>query len=199
MKNIQLRAVVCVLMTSIIFSCSDTMSLQKYYVEKTEDADFIIVNLPIDLQQFLKDELTPEELITMESIRKLNVLIFRGNDQNATKMEREIRILDQIISQEKYNSLTDFGMLKTKGKLVFLGTEDKIDEGVVYVRNPDMGLAVVRILGNDMNPSALLLLTNKINKADFISGLGEQIEGLFNTLEKVEADEKISLDQTLLI
>lgn len=197
MKNIQLRAVVCVLMTSLFFSCSDTMSLQKYYVEKTEDADFIIVNLPIDLQQFLKDELTPEELITMKSIRKLNVLIFRGNDQNATKMEREIRALDQIISQEKYNSLTDFGMLKTKGKLVFLGAEDKIDEGVVYVRNPDMGLAVVRILGNDMNPSALLLLTNKINKADFISGLGEQIEGLFNTLEKVEADEKISLDQTL--
>jgi hypothetical protein len=48
-----------------------------------------------------------------------------------------------------------------------------------------------------MNPSALLLLTNKINKADFISGLGSQIEGLFNTLEKVEADKKISLDQTL--
>lgn len=197
MINLQLRAVLCVLMTSFLFSCSDTMSLQKYYVEKTEDADFIIVNLPIDLQQFLKDELTPEELITMESIRKLNVLIFRGNDQNTTKMEREIRVLDQIISQKKYNSLTDFGMLKTKGKLVFLGTEDKIDEGVVYVRNQDMGLAVVRILGNDMNPSALLLLTKKINKADFISGLGAQIEGLFNTLEKVEADEKISLDQTL--
>jgi len=133
----------------------------------------------------------------MESIRKLNVLIFKGNDQNATKMEREIRVLDQIISQKQYNSLTDFGMLKTKGKLVFLGTEDKIDEGVVYVRNQDMGLAVVRILGKDMNPSALLLLTNKINKADFISGLGSQIEGLFNTLEKVEADKKISLDQTL--
>jgi len=197
MKNLQLRAVLCVLMTSFLFSCSDTMSLQKYYVEKTEDADFIIVNLPIDLQQFLKDELTPEELITMESIRKLNVLIFRRNDQNTTKMEREIRVLDQIISQKKYNSLTDFGMLKTKSKLVFLGTEDKIDEGVVYVRNQDMGLAVVRILGNDMNPSALLLLTKKINKADFISGLGAQIEGLFNTLEKVEADEKISLDQTL--
>ncbi|MGA1771789.1 MAG: DUF4252 domain-containing protein [Flavobacteriaceae bacterium] len=197
MKNIQLRAVLCVLMTSFLFSCSDMMSLQKYYVEKTEDADFIIVNLLIDLQQFLKDELTPEELVTMESIRKLNVLIFKGNDQNATKMEREIRVLDQIISQKQYNSLTDFGMLKTKGKLVFLGTEDKIDEGVVYVRNQDMGLAVVRILGKDMNPSALLLLTNKINKADFISGLGSQIEGLFNTLEKVEADEKISLDQTL--
>ncbi|MGA0431786.1 MAG: DUF4252 domain-containing protein [Flavobacteriaceae bacterium] len=197
MKNIQLRAVLCVLMTSFLFSCSDMMSLQKYYVEKTEDADFIIVNLLIDLQQFLKDELTPEELVTMESIRKLNVLIFKGNDQNATKMEREIRVLDQIISQKQYNSLTDFGMLKTKGKLVFLGTEDKIDEGVVYVRNQDMGLAVVRILGKDMNPSALLLLTNKINKADFISGLGSQIEGLFNTLEKVEADKKISLDQTL--
>jgi len=166
-------------MMVLFIGCFGKLTLQKYYVQKTEDADFIIVNVHIDLQEFLKGELTAEELTTIQSIRKLNVLIYQHQADNPTKSQREIEQLDQILAQEIYNNLTDFGMGKTKGKVLYVGYENDIDEGVVYVRNPDMGLVVVRVLGEAMNPSALLLLTQKINHADFVGSLGQQFEGLF--------------------
>ncbi len=174
-------------MMVLFIGCSGKMTLQKYYVQKTEDADFIIVNVPIDLQEFLKGELTEEELTTIQSIRKLNVLIYQHQADNPTKSKREIEQLDQILAQETYNNLTDFGMGKTKGKVLYVESENDIDEGVVYVRNSDMGLVVVRVLGEAMNPGALLLLTQKINHSDFVGSLGQQFEGLFKTFGEVKS------------
>ena len=78
-------------------------------------------------------------------------------------------------------------MGKTKGKVLYVGAENDIDEGVVYVRNSDMGLVVVRVLGEAMNPGALLLLAQKINHADFVGSLGQQFEGLFKTFGEVKS------------
>ena len=61
-----------------------------------------------------------------------------------------------------------------KGVIKYLGEEDAIDEVIIYGSSDDKGFAIIRVLGNDMNPAHLVQLVKVIQNADYdSSNLGE--------------------------
>ena len=175
----------------LLLSCSSGPSLQRYFVDKTADANFLIINLPITLDAFPKTTLTAEEQRVLGSVEKLNILMFYNDNVPQTSIANEIKMLNGILSNgTKYLKLSDFGYRKNKASLYYMGKERKVDEGILYLRNAEKGLAVVRILGDNMNPGALMMLANKINSSEVMDALVGQIKPLFESLSNQKKSEE---------
>ena len=55
-------------------SCEQAPSLQQYFVEKMDDSSFLIVNLPIQIDNLFQEEITDSERELIANIGKLNLL-----------------------------------------------------------------------------------------------------------------------------
>ena len=54
-----------------------------------------------------------------------------------------------------------------KATVKYIGSEDAIDEVIIFGSDDKKGFALVRILGNDMNPAHLVQLLKAIQKSDY--------------------------------
>ncbi|HKJ48829.1 MAG TPA: DUF4252 domain-containing protein, partial [Christiangramia sp.] len=156
-----------------IASCDNDKSLQKYYVENQEDTDFLALDVPTSM--FTNSgSLEAEEKATLESIKKINVLALKKED-NPAKFEEEKVKLDEIFKDEKYQLLMKYGGGNRKAALYFTGEDDAIDELIVYGYDDEQGLGVARVLGDDMDPEKIMKMMKSLDKdnidVDGIKGL----------------------------
>ena len=156
-------------------ACDNGKSLQKYYVENQEDSDFLALDVPTSM--FTNSEsLEAEERATMESIKKINVLALKKDD-NPEKFEEEKSKLNEIFKDDKYQLLMKYGGGDRKAALYFTGEEDAIDEIIVFGYDNTQGLGVARVLGEDMNPEKIMKMMRSLDKDNIdiegIKGLGK--------------------------
>lgn len=164
-------AIAAILMFS---ACSSTQSLQEYYVDNSENPNFISVDIPASILNIAIDELSAPEKKAVESIRKLNILAFRKTGNNIVEFKAEKAKVSAILSDKKYNSLMKINSKLAKGTVKYLGDDDAIDEVVIYGNSDKDGFAVIRVLGDNMNPANLGLLIKAMEKSNFNGeGLGE--------------------------
>lgn len=64
----------------------------------------------------------------------------------------------------------------------YLGEEDAIDEVVIFGSDNEKGFAVVRVIGENMNPANILKLTQEL-KMDENSDQLKQLGGLLSSLK----------------
>ncbi len=194
-----LKILSALLFITLLASCNDSKSIQKYYVENQEDADFLALDVPTSL--FTKMEaLDAEQKETMESIKKINVLALKASTDPA-KFEEEKAKLDNIFTDESYQLLMKYGGGNRKVALYFTGEEDAIDELIVYGYDDEKGLGVARVLGKDMNPSNIMELMKSLDKEDIdvqglkgfanIFGSGHEKEG-----DSIQVKMEINKDST---
>ena len=155
-------------------SCGSSPSLQKYYIDNQDDDNFISLDLPASLVS-LKDDASAEAQSTLASIKKLNVLAFVKNKANEAQYALEKAKVKAIIKDNKYVELIRF---KDKGRDVIVkyeGSEEdnSIDELVVYGNDKSQGFALVRVLGDKMEPGKILKMMNEIGDID-----GDGFKGL---------------------
>ena len=77
-------------------------------------------------------------------------------------MKRNPIKLDKIFENEKYELLMSHSSDGVKMKMMFDGSQDAIDEIIVYGRSDEMGLGVARILGDDMNVSEIMAMIQEV-------------------------------------
>ena len=70
------------------------------------------------------------------------------------------------------------GSPKQGAAIYFVGEDDDIDEFVVYGNNATSGFAVVRILGDNMNPSDVMTLFELMRKSKIDLEQLKPLEGL---------------------
>lgn len=120
--------------------------------------------------------LEAEDKATLESIKKINVLALK-KEEDPAKFETEKQKLNEIFKDEKYQLLMKYGGGNRKAALYFTGEEDAIDELIVYGYDEEMGLGVARVLGEDMDPEKIMKLMKSIDKDNIdvegIKGLGK--------------------------
>jgi len=174
-KLIKIAGIACAL---LLMSCNNNGSLQRYFVDHQEDADFVAVDLATSLLDTDKVQFTPEQKEALKSIKKVNFLALPIKESNKSRFTEEKTAINMILNSEKYETLLRFGSNGTKAVLKFQGDEeDHIDEMIVFASNQERGLALVRVLGDDMKPENIAQLMDAIDKGDIDTDVFKNILG----------------------
>lgn len=170
------------LLSSLLFgSCNSEPTLQKYFVENTENKDFIALDISSNILDVDKTKLSVAQTEALQSFDKINVLAFKLNDKNKSEFETERAKVNLILKDTKYQELMRFGSGKQGASVSYVGTDNHIDEFVFFANKNDTGFAVVRVLGKDMNPNNILNMISvlKESKIDL-----EQLKPLQELIKK---------------
>jgi len=147
-----------VMLSLFLMSCTSEPSLQKYFVEKSENNNFISFDVSPSILNVDQTKLSEEQKAALKSFEKMNVLAFKLNDKNQTDFSTERQEVNLILKNEKYQQLMKFGSGKEGASISYVGEDNHINEFILYGNKKDAGFAVVRILGKDMNPNNIMTL-----------------------------------------
>ncbi|MCA6422324.1 MAG: DUF4252 domain-containing protein [Flavobacterium sp.] len=163
-----MRAIVIltVFLTSLLLlSCDSKPTLQKYFVANLENKDFVALDISTTILNVDKTKLSAEQKLALESFDKMNVLVFKLDENNLAQYEVESQKITQILKDKSYQQLMKVGSGKDGATISFVGDEDNINEFVVFGKSKDNGFAVVRILGNDMNPNNIMTMLSVLKES----------------------------------
>ena len=164
MKISVFTSAILVFMTLI--SCNSEPSLQKYFVENTDNKDFIALDISPNILNLDKAKLSTEQNDALKSFDKMNVLAFKANAKNQAQFETERAKVTAILKNPKYQQLMKFGSGKDGASISYVGTDENIEEFVVFANRKENGFAVVRVLGKDMNPNNIMTLMSVLQKSN---------------------------------
>jgi len=159
-KRITLFAAVILMM-----SCDNNQSLQEYYVDNQGNKEFISMDVPTSL--FANTEkLSADQKKTLETVKKINILAIPKKQENQIKIEAEKTKISNILKDEKYQLLMKYGGGNSKMAVYYTGSDDAVDEIIVYGEDEMKGMGIARVLGDNMNPSDILQLVRSLQKGD---------------------------------
>ncbi|EKF56463.1 hypothetical protein I215_03033 [Galbibacter marinus] len=174
---------IAVLVLSIaFFSCSNgTPSLQEYFVSQNQNSNFISIDIPSSILSVDNTLLSDQQKQAFESVKKLNVLAFRLNQENSLEYEKEKQTISEILKDDKYQDLMVMNSGIHRGTIKYLGTDEAIDEVIIFGSSDDEGLALIRVLGKDMKPENMITLVKALENGSIdVSGLEGQLKGVFD-------------------
>src|SRR6476660_3855592 len=96
------RIVIICVTALLVASCSQKPSLQKYFVEKTEDKNFIALDVSPTILNIDKQKLTAEQNEALGTFNKMNILAFKLTDDNKGQYESEKAKVAGILKDKKY-------------------------------------------------------------------------------------------------
>ncbi|WP_372792467.1 DUF4252 domain-containing protein [Lutibacter sp.] len=182
MKNFLKFSGIIIVVALLTIACDTNPSLQKYYVDSKENSEFISIDLPSSILQ-LKDTNVAEDIKnTLETIKKVNFLALQLNETNKELYSSEKEKVKAILKNPKYKQLMRMNMGNGNVTVNYLGEEDAIDEVVIFGSDNEKGFAVVRVIGENMNPANILKLTQEL-KMDENSDQLKQLGGLLSSLK----------------
>ncbi|HET8737207.1 MAG TPA: DUF4252 domain-containing protein [Pricia sp.] len=165
----------------LLVACSSTQSLQEYYVDSSENPNFLSVDLPVSLLNMEKVDLTTEQRSALESLRKLNLLAFKKTAGNTAEFQSEKAKVKAILKNGKFTELMKMNTSYGRATITYLGDDDAIDEVVIYGDSDDKGFMLVRILGDNMNPAHMVQFLQALDKSDYngegLAQFGEFLKG----------------------
>lgn len=156
----------------LLIGCQNSPSLQTYFIDHQEDSDFISVDIPSSLLKSEEIELGVEEQEALRSIKKVNVLALPFKEGAEAKYEAEKEAILDILKSDTYETLMRFGSDGATVELKYIGDEDSIDEVVIFASDQNKGLALVRVLGDDIKPEKIAKLMKSVESGKLdMSGL----------------------------
>ncbi|MDP3679927.1 MAG: DUF4252 domain-containing protein [Flavobacterium sp.] len=154
------------LLSLFLVSCNSEPTLQKYFVENTENKNFIALDVSPNILNVDKTKLSIAQSDALKSFDKMNVLAFKLNDKNKAEFEIERAKVNLILKDKKYQQLMKFGSGKEGASVSFVGTDEHIEEFVFFANKKENGFAVVRILGKDMNPTSVMTMMSILQQSN---------------------------------
>jgi len=163
-------------------ACDSNPSLQKYYVDSKENNEFISVDLPASILELKDSEVTQEIKDVLATIEKVNFLAFQITETNKDLFDSEKAKVKEILKNPKYKQLMRMNLGDGNVSVNYLGEENAIDEVIIFGADNKKGFAVVRVIGENMNPTDIIKLSQEI-KLDGSSGQLKQLEGLLGSIQ----------------
>ncbi|MCC9061501.1 DUF4252 domain-containing protein [Flavobacterium piscisymbiosum] len=163
MKTNIFTSALLVLLTLV--SCNSNPSLQKYFVENTDNKNFIALDVSPSILNVEKTKLSAEQTEALKSFDKMNILAFKANATNQVQFEAERAKVKAILKDPKYQQLMSFGSGKDGASISYVGSDDNIKEFVVFANRKENGFAVVRVLGENMNPNNIMTLMSVLKES----------------------------------
>lgn len=143
-------------------SCNNEQTLQEYLVESQEKNGFITVDLPINFLKPKSLDVPKDVQETINSIRKVNVVALpvKGNE-DAYQTEKD-KLVQIFANKDKYKDLMRMNVKGYTVRLYYSGSSDAIDEVIAFGYAKDQGVGVARILGDNIDPSNIILMLQNI-------------------------------------
>lgn len=148
-----------------LVACNTEPSLQEYLVEKENSAEFISASLPTNLLFQNLDSLSPEESSSLRKIEKINLLALT-NKKGKTMLEEERLKLKSVLDQPAYESLLDFSSSGREAQLLFVGSDEHIDELIFFGYDSEMGMLLLRMRGSEVNANDIYQITQTAQRMD---------------------------------
>jgi len=152
----KLSVLTAVLLSLLLLGCNNEPSLQKYFVDNAEKKDFIALDVSSSILNTDKAKFTAEQKSALKSFDKMNIIAFKSDKNNQALYESESQKITHILKGKDYQELMKIGSGKDGASISYVGDENDIDEFILFAKKKDTGFAVVRVLGNDMNPNNII-------------------------------------------
>jgi hypothetical protein len=146
-------------------SCNNQKTIQEYYVEKQESNDFIAIDLPASIVD-VSESASEETKETMKTIKKLNVLAFKLDEENRGEFEKQRAEVKQILKSDEYNELM---RMKHEGMNIVInyqGSDEAVDEFILFASDDSKGFALARVLGDKMEPAKIMKMAEDMKNLD---------------------------------
>jgi hypothetical protein len=169
---------IAIAVSLLLVSCKNEPSLQKFFVENSEKKDFIALDVSSSILNVDKAQLSSDQKQALESFDKMNIIAFKANDKNKKEYQIEKDKLNAILKNEEYQQLMKVGSGSDGASISFVGTEDKVDEFILYANKKENGFAVIRVIGNEMNPSDIMNMLSVIQKSNIDLEQLKPLQGL---------------------
>jgi hypothetical protein len=150
-------------------------------VENTENKNFIALDVSSNILNIDKSKLSIEQVEAIQSFDKMNILAFKLDAENKSQFEIERKKVTTILKDKKYQQLMKFGKGKEGGSVSYVGTDDHIEEFILFANKNDTGFAVIRILGKDMNPTHIMNIISVLQTSNIDM---EQLKPLIEIMKK---------------
>lgn len=154
------------LLMLVLVSCDSKPTLQKYFVEKGQAKNFIALDIGTGFLKKDKMNLTDDETKALESMQKLNILIFKRNDKNAAEFDAQKSEVNTLLKSDSYDELMKMSIGGGGISVNTKGEGEHLDEFVLFLNNRDTGFGVIRVLGDDMTPKNVMTLVGLLQKSD---------------------------------
>jgi len=149
----------------VLLSSCKTDSVEDYFVKASESADFFVVNIPTSIVHFDKHKLDKETLKQIESVKKINILLYDNDIEKSKKIE-EYHKAKNAINNKNYKTLTRIKENDYQLSFSYLGTADAIDEVVFLGKNKDFDFVIGKIKGNHINAKSIVKAFKHIKSVD---------------------------------
>lgn len=156
---------ISVFLSLLLMSCNSEPTLQKYFVKNTENKNFIAMDVSPSILNVDETKLSVEQNNALHSFDKMNILAFKLNEENKGQFEVERAKIDLILKDSKYQQLMKFGSGKQSASVSFVGSDEHIEEFVLFASRKETGFAVVRVLGKDMNPTNIMTMLSVLKES----------------------------------
>lgn len=160
------KILILVLNVVLFLSCENKSTLQKYFVKNSESSNFITLDLTSNILKTDKIALTETDKEALNSFEKMNILAYKSDSTATVQYENEIKEVKSILKDEIYQQLMKVGNGLDGASVYFVGNDDEhIEEFVVLAGKKENGFAVIRVLGNDMNPTHIMNMLSLLQKS----------------------------------
>lgn len=163
-----------------LIACNSKPSLQEYLVEKENSDEFISASIPTSILFQNLDSLSSDEKKSLQKIEKINLLALTKKKGKSILEEERIK-LKSVIDQPDYESLVNFSSGNREARLLFVGSDGKIDELIFFGYDSDIGLLLLRMRGSDVDANDIYQISQsaqRLNMDSLPGGFGELIGDL---------------------
>jgi len=166
---------------SILFvNCNSQMSLQKYMAKNSENPNFLAIDLGSNVLKIEPKKLSKDEKELFKTIKKLNVLLFRKTTDNLELYQQEKDELKDVFNENsQYEKLLQASDKGKKVTFYSIGSDDFVDEIVLFADDNNIGFAIVRLLGKKINTANMMSFMSLLQKAD----INDELQSFFHSIE----------------
>lgn len=173
---------VAILGLLLLASCNNQKTIQEYYVEKQESNDFIAIDLPASIVD-VSESASEETKETMKTIKKLNVLAFKLDEENREEFEKQRAEVKQILKSDEYNELM---RMKHEGMNIVInyqGSDEAVDEFILFASDDSKGFALARVLGDKMEPAKIMKMAEDMKNIDADGSALAELGEIFSDMD----------------
>lgn len=165
-----MKALITSCLAAILFVSCQTNTLQTFLVDAKEDDNFISVDFSLKTFVDNFDQLPEDQKEVFKDVSKVNFLGFKKDSANDEDYKSKQQELTSILSSE-YNDtqLMSVNSENSQMSMYADNIEGTVEEIIIYANDTEQGFMVVRLLGDDLNPSNFYKLMKMSDGMNFDS------------------------------